>query len=68
MPNNSYDACHKVGDIHGVTITEWPNRPQDRRYTVLHPPCGVNILPRRTIQAARQAAETHARKCRAGRR
>lgn len=53
-----------VETIDGVMITDWPNLPQDQRYTVLHPKCGVNIRPRATLKEAQKAADTHRRKCR----
>lgn len=54
----------EVDNIDGVTITEWDDRPADRRYTVLHPKCGVNIQPSETQDQAETKARRHARKCR----
>jgi len=47
----------------GVTVSEWPNRHDDRRYTVLHPACGVNIHPSGDQETADRKAQQHARKC-----
>lgn len=58
-----HNELRTVENIDGVSITEWPNRPADRRYTVLHPKCGVNIRPRATLEDARNAAATHRGKC-----
>ncbi len=59
---NRYEF-RQVDDIHGVTVTEWPNYPADRRFTVLHPKCGVNIRPTPTVDGARDKARKHSRKC-----
>jgi hypothetical protein len=60
---NPYDVSEQVDDYNGVIVTRWPNREPARRYTVLHPKCGVNIKPRQKLQDAQGAASKHSRKC-----
>jgi hypothetical protein len=59
-----YDALSTtIADYNGTTVSEWPNRHDDRRYTVLHPACGVNIAPSGDAQTADRKAARHARTC-----
>lgn len=64
MDSDAYNKMRHVDTVDGMIITEWPNRPQERRYTVIHPPCGVNIHPVATEAKARQKVATHLGKCR----
>jgi hypothetical protein len=52
-----------VADYDGTTVSEWPGRHDDRRYTVLHPVCGVNIHSSGDVETADRKARTHARRC-----
>lgn len=65
MPTNGdYDALPtEVANYNGTLVHEWPNRHDDRRFTVLHPACGVNINSSADEQTADRKAQRHARKC-----
>jgi hypothetical protein len=59
-----YDALPtRIADYHGTTVSEWPGRFDDQRYTVLHPACGVNIHPTPDAGSACKKALRHSRKC-----
>jgi hypothetical protein len=64
MTSSDYNALPEtIADYNGTVVHEWPNRHDDRRYTVLHPACGVNINPSGDEQTANRKAQNHARRC-----
>jgi hypothetical protein len=63
--NDDYDRLPQTIAEYGsgIRVQEWPNRHDDRRYTVLHPACGVNIHPSADERTADRKAQKHARTC-----
>jgi hypothetical protein len=64
MSHEDYNALPTtIADYDGTTVSEWPGRHDDQRYTVLHPACGVNIKPSGEEKTADRKARKHARTC-----